>query len=100
MEENEIIKNEKKEEKVIIKYEEVIPDEYEPLGAWAYFGYALLYSIPILGWIAWLCIAIGASNINLKKYTLNLSLRFIDDWCLNSYFGISRSKFRFYCRNI
>ncbi len=28
--------------------------KYRPIGAWGYFGYTLLFSLPIIGFIAWL----------------------------------------------
>ena len=27
------------------------PEQFRPLGAWEYFGYSLLYSIPLIGFI-------------------------------------------------
>lgn len=46
-----------------------IPNDYEPISMWGYFGYDLLFSIPIIGWIINIVFAFGiASNINLKNY--------------------------------
>ncbi|MBQ2750761.1 MAG: ABC transporter permease [Clostridia bacterium] len=46
-----------------------IPAEYKPLSPWAYFGYNLLFSIPVVGFICILVFALGGgSNINLKNY--------------------------------
>ena len=47
-----------------------IPDEYKPISAWGYFGYALLFSIPLVGFI-FLCVFAlgGTNNINLKNYS-------------------------------
>lgn len=28
-----------------------IPNEYKPISAWGYFGYNILFSIPIIGFI-------------------------------------------------
>ena len=28
-----------------------IPDEYKPISMWGYFGYEILFSIPIIGFI-------------------------------------------------
>lgn len=48
---------------------EQIPLEYQPIGMWGYFGYSLLFSIPIIGIIVALIFSVGgASNINLKNY--------------------------------
>ncbi|MBR5868686.1 MAG: hypothetical protein IKZ21_04515 [Clostridia bacterium] len=47
----------------------VIPPEYKPLSPWAYFGYNLLFTIPVVGFICLLVFAFGGgSNINLKNY--------------------------------
>ena len=46
-----------------------IPPEYKPLGAWAYFGYSLLFGLPLIGFIMLCIFALGgASNINLRNY--------------------------------
>lgn len=46
-----------------------IPYDYEPISMWGYFGYDLLFSIPVIGWIINVVFAFGtASNINLKNY--------------------------------
>ena len=41
---------------------------FKPISAWGYVGYSLLWSIPVVGWIIWLCQAIGASNRNVRNY--------------------------------
>lgn len=46
-----------------------IPPEYKPLGAWAYFLYSLLFSIPLVGFICLLVFACGGTpNINLRNF--------------------------------
>lgn len=46
-----------------------IPIEYKPITAWGYFGYNILFSIPIIGFIFLLVYALGGTrNINLKNY--------------------------------
>lgn len=46
-----------------------IPAEYQPLSMWAYFGYAILFGIPCVGFILILVFAFGgAKNINLRNY--------------------------------
>ncbi len=46
-----------------------IPLEYKPISAWGYFGYNILFSIPIIGFIFLLVYALGGTrNINLKNY--------------------------------
>ncbi len=46
-----------------------IPSEYKPLSPWAYFGYQLLFSIPLVGFIMLIVFSCGGtSNVNLKNY--------------------------------
>lgn len=46
-----------------------IPAEYKPISAWGYFGYQLLFAIPLVGFIMLLVFSFGGStNINLKNY--------------------------------
>lgn len=46
-----------------------IPIEYKPISAWGYFGYNILFAIPIIGFIFLLVFALGGTrNINLKNY--------------------------------
>lgn len=53
---------------------QVIPDynpslDYEPLGMWAYFGYDILFAIPLIGLIFLIVFACGGTkNINLRNY--------------------------------
>ncbi len=47
----------------------IIPSGYEPIGMWGYFGYSLLFSIPLIGLIMQLIYAFGGtSNINLRNF--------------------------------
>lgn len=46
-----------------------IPSSYEPISMWGYFGYSLLFAIPIIGWIFCVCFAFFAHNRNLKNYS-------------------------------
>ena len=46
-----------------------IPDEYKPITMWGYFGYELLFSIPIVGLILLLVFSFGGTqNKNLKNF--------------------------------
>ena len=45
-----------------------VPAQYKPLGAWAYFGYSLLFSIPIVGFIFLIVFSFSNSNINRRNY--------------------------------
>ena len=46
-----------------------IPEEYQPISMWGYFGYEILFSIPLIGIILLLVFAFGGTrNINLQNY--------------------------------
>lgn len=48
---------------------EQLPAQFKPLGAWAYFGFSLLFAIPVIGWIVLLVFALGGTaNLNLRNY--------------------------------
>lgn len=46
-----------------------IPPEYRPLSPWAYFGMALLYSIPFAGFVLLIVMSFAPRNKNLKNFT-------------------------------
>lgn len=50
------------------------PEEYRPLGAWAYFGYSILFSIPVIGLIVNLVFCFSDGNINRRNYARSF-------WC-------------------
>lgn len=46
-----------------------IPEEYKPISMWGYFGYNLLFAIPLVGFIVALVFALGGNkNINVRNY--------------------------------
>ena len=45
-----------------------IPEDYEPIGMWGYFGYEFLFSIPLIGWILCISFALMAHNHNLRNF--------------------------------
>ena len=47
----------------------VIPEQYQPLSPWAYFGLQLLYSIPIVGFIFLIIFSCKSDNINRRNFT-------------------------------
>ena len=49
-------------------YPENLPNEYRPLSAWAYVGYSLLFSIPLIGLILLIVFSFDSSNINRRNY--------------------------------
>ena len=53
------------QEKQEIQY---LPPKYRPLGAWSYFGYNLLFCIPLIGFICLIVFACSSANINRRSY--------------------------------
>ena len=48
-----------------------------PLGAWEYFGYSLLFSIPIVGFILVICFSCSDANINRRNYARSYLCMFV-----------------------
>ncbi len=45
-----------------------VPPEYRPLGAWAYFGYTILFNLPVIGLICLIVFSFSDSNINRRNF--------------------------------
>ena len=45
-----------------------IPEKYRPISMWGYFGYEILFSIPVIGFIFLIIFAIGSKNVNKKNF--------------------------------
>ena len=45
-----------------------IPSEYKVLSPWAYFGYNILFAIPLVGFILALVLALDNSNLNRRNF--------------------------------
>ena len=43
-------------------------EQYQPISAWGYLGYELLFAIPILGTVICIFKAIGAKNRNVRNF--------------------------------
>ncbi|MBR6736853.1 MAG: hypothetical protein IKL82_00610 [Clostridia bacterium] len=54
-----------------------IDSSLKPLSPWAYFGWSIVYSIPVVGIIALLINALTATNINCKNYARSFFCAFI-----------------------
>lgn len=46
----------------------IIPEKYRPISAWGYFGYSLLFWLPIAGFILLIVFSFDNSNINRRNY--------------------------------
>lgn len=52
-----------------IDVQQQIPDSHKPISMWGYFGYELLFSIPVVGFIILIVFALGgAANVNLRNF--------------------------------
>lgn len=46
-----------------------IPEKYRPISMWGYFGYQILFSIPVIGFIFLVVYALGGTkNVNKKNF--------------------------------
>ena len=45
-----------------------LPSQYRPIGAWSYFGYTILFSIPVIGFICLIIFSLSKSNINRRSF--------------------------------
>lgn len=45
-----------------------MPNNLKPISAWGYFGWQIVFNIPILGFICLLICAIGVKNKNLRSF--------------------------------
>lgn len=45
------------------------PEQFRPLGVWEYFGYSILYSIPLIGFIMMIIFSFNDSNINRRNFS-------------------------------
>ena len=45
-----------------------LPKKYRPLGAWSYFWYSLVWSIPVIGWIFLVYSACSDKKICRRSY--------------------------------
>ena len=54
-----------------------IPSEYKPISMWGYFGYEILFSLPIVGFICLIIMSFAPSNKNLKNFARSYFCLFI-----------------------
>lgn len=45
-----------------------LPERYRPLSAWAYFGYTILFAIPVVGLILLIIFALSSGNVNRRNF--------------------------------
>lgn len=54
-----------------------IPSQYKPISAWGYFGYELLFSIPLVGFILLIVFAFSNENINRRNFARSYFCAFL-----------------------
>lgn len=64
----------KKEEKQEIAQ---LPQKYRPMGAWKYFGYSILFGLPLIGFIALIVCAFSSKNIVRRSYARSFFCAFL-----------------------
>ena len=57
--------------------QDMLPEKYRPLGMWTYFGYTILFSIPLVGFIFLIIYAFSDKNINRRNFASSYFCVFI-----------------------
>lgn len=50
-----------------VEYDRLDP-RYKPISAWGYFGYKILFAIPVIGWILLIVFACSGKNYNRRAF--------------------------------
>ena len=50
------------------------PREFRPVSPWGYVGLSLLYSLPVIGWLICLIVALAGRNVNRRSHARSV-------WC-------------------
>lgn len=45
-----------------------LPPQYRPISAWGYFGYTLLFSLPVAGFVLLIVFSCSSANINRRNF--------------------------------
>lgn len=51
------------------------PQQFKPLSPWAYFGYSILFSIPVVGFILLIVFSFNDDSINRRNFARSY-------WCV------------------
>lgn len=54
-----------------------LPAKYRPMGAWAYFWYAILYCIPVIGWTCLVATAIMSRNVARRSFARSAMIAYL-----------------------
>ena len=52
-------------------------DRYRHISAWGYFGYQILFAIPIIGTICLIYCALCADNLNLRSFARSYFCKYV-----------------------
>ncbi len=53
------------------------PERFRPLSPWAYFGYSLLFAIPVIGLICLIIFSLSDTNINRRSFARSFFCRLV-----------------------
>lgn len=53
-----------------------VPPEFRPLGAWAYFGLSILFTLPIIGLVFLIVFSLSDANINRRNFARSYFIGF------------------------
>ena len=61
------------EEKELVELKDgtTLPLRNVPVSAWRYLGYKILFSIPVIGVICLIAVALFAQNVNVRSFALS-----------------------------
>ena len=65
-----------------------LPVEYRPLSPWAYFGYTLLFQIPIIGFIFLIVFSFSNYNINRRNFARSFFCVYVIVFIIAIIFGM------------
>ncbi len=54
---------------------EIIEEKYRPLSPWEYFGYSILFNMPVIGFIFLIIFSVKDDNLNRRNYARSF-------WCI------------------
>ena len=80
--------------------EAIIPEDYQPISMWGYFGYEILFMIPVVGWVLCISFALMARNHNLRNFARSqfcYLIIYIIIFCLLAGFGILQTIIESFC---
>lgn len=54
-----------------------LPEKYRPMGAWKYFGYSILFALPLIGFICLIVFSFNSNNIVRRSYARSFFCGFL-----------------------